>query len=364
MKVWLRVLRGLTLAGVVLGGSVVCSGTVTLLSAVPAQAQSASSIVVQGNRRVEADTIRSYFRASGGRLDAVAIDEGLKALYATGLFEDVRISQAGGRLTVTVVENPVINRIQFEGNKRLKDEQLQGEIQSKPRGTLSRAAVQGDVQRIVELYRRAGRYDVRVEPKYIERQNNRVDLVFEIAEGSKTGVRELRFVGNNAYSDWRLKDVIKTSQSNFLSFLKNSDIYDPDRLEADRELLRRFYLKHGYADVRIVSAVAEYVPERNGFVVTFTIDEGDLYRFGAIEVQSNIRDVDPAVLRSKLRMSSGGTYNAELVEKSVEDMTIEMSKRGYAFSQVRPRGDRNPETRTISVLFLSHIHITEPTRPY
>jgi outer membrane protein insertion porin family len=351
MKVWLRVLRGLTLAGVVLGGAVVCSGTATLLMAVPAQAQ-VSSIIVEGNRRVEADTIRSYFRASGGRLDALAIDEALKSLYATGLFEDVRISQAGGRLKVTVVENPVINRIQFEGNKRLKDEQLLGEIQSKPRGTLSRAAVQGDVQRIVELYRRAGRYDVRVDPKMIERQNNRVDLVFEISEGSKTGVRELRFVGNRAYSDWRLKDVIKTSQSNFLSFLKNSDIYDPDRLEADRELLRRFYLKHGYADVRIVSAVAEFDPSRNGFLVTFTIDEGDLYRFGAIEVQSNVRDVDPAVLRSKLRMSSGSTYNAEAVEKSVEDMTIEMSKRGYAFSQVRPRGDRNPETRTISVIFV------------
>lgn len=349
MKVWLRVLRGLTLAGVVLGGGIVSSGTATLLLTVPAQAQS-SAIIVEGNRRVEADTIRSYFR---GRLDALAVDEALKALYATGLFEDVRITQAGGgRIRVTVVENPVINRIAFEGNKRLKDEQLSGEIQSKPRGTLSRPAVQGDVQRIIELYRRAGRYDVRVDPKIIERPNNRVDLVFEISEGSKTGVRELRFVGNRAYSDWRLKDVIKTSQSNFLSFLKNTDVYDPDRLEADRELLRRFYLKHGYADVRIVSAVAEFDPARNGFLVTFTIDEGELYRFGALEVISNVRDVDPATLRSKLRMSSGSTYNAEAVEKSVEDMTIEMSKRGYAFSQVRPRGDRNPETRTISVVFV------------
>jgi outer membrane protein insertion porin family len=356
MKVWLRVLRGLTLAGVVLGGGFAVSGTATMLMVSPlmstsAQAQ-ASSIIVEGNRRVEADTIRSYFRSGGRGLDAMAIDDALKALYATGLFEDVRISQAGGRLKVTVVENPVINRIQFEGNKRLKDEQLLGEIQSKPRGTLSRPAVQGDVQRIVELYRRAGRYDVRVEPKMIDRPNNRVDLVFEVSEGSKTGVRELRFVGNRAYSDWRLKDVIKTSQSNFLSFLKNTDIYDPDRLEADRELLRRFYLKHGYADVRIVSAVAEFDPSRNGFVVTFQIDEGDLYRFGPIEVQSNIRDVDPAVLRAKLRMSSGGTYNAELVEKSVEDMTIELSKRGYAFSQVRPRGDRDPEGRLISVVFV------------
>lgn len=342
------------MAGFILGGVFVGSGAASLATATHASAQTAaSSIIVQGNRRVEADTIRSYFRlAPGERLDGAKVDEGVKALFATGLFQDVRPSFVGGRVTITVVENSVINRIQFEGNKRVKDEQLTAEIQSKPRGSLSRPQVQADVQRIVEIYRRAGRYDVRVEPKIIDRPNNRVDLVFEITEGSKTSVKEIQFVGNSAYSTWRLRDVIKTGQSSILSFLKNNDLYDPDRAEADRELLRRWYLKNGYADVRIVAAVAEFDPGRNGFVLTFTIEEGALYRFGSVDVLSNVPDVDPNSLRGRLRTSPGSVYNAEAVEKSVEEMTIEMSKRGYAFSQVRPRGDRNYETHTIGLVFV------------
>src|SRR5438874_13599703 len=218
MKPWVGMLRGLALACLVLGGAVLGSAAVGVFASRPAAAQVASSIVVEGNRRVEADTIRSYFRPGpGGRLDAAAIDEGLKALYATGLFQDVRISQSGGRLIVTVVEAPVINRVQFEGNRRAKDEQLAAEVQSKPRGTLSRAVVQADVQRIVDVYRHLGRFDVRVEPKIIELPNNRVDLVFEINEGGKTAVRKILFAGNRSYSDWRLKDVIKTTESNLLS---------------------------------------------------------------------------------------------------------------------------------------------------
>src|SRR6266568_5054261 len=352
MGLWVRVVRGLTLAGLVLGGTIVGGVTASVTTATHAVAQGASQIAVEGNRRVESDTIRSYFRlAPGERLDALKVDEGVKALFATGLFADVRPVFSGNRLLITVVENSVISRIQFEGNKRIKDEQITQEIQSKPRGALSRPTVQSDVQRIVELYRRAGRYDVRVEPKIIDRPNNRVDLVFEINEGGKTSVKEIDFVGNRAYSGYRLRDVIKTGQSSILSFLKNNDLYDPDRIESDRELLRRYYLKNGYADVRIVSAVAEFDPGRNGFVLTFTIDEGDRYNFGAIDIQSGVRDVDTSVLRSKLRFSSGATYNAELLEKAVEEMTIEMSKRGYAFSTVRPRGDRNFETHTINIVF-------------
>src|SRR5215210_208536 len=350
MGLWVRV-RGLAVAGLVLGG-VVVGLSASLVTADFAAAQTASSIVVEGNRRVESDTIRSYFRLGPGeRLDPIKADAGVKALFATGLFSDVRPAWSGGRVILTVVENSVISRIQFEGNKRVKDEQLTQEVQSKPRGALSRPTVQADVQRIVEIYRRNGRYDVRVEPKIIERPNNRVDLVFEINEGGKTSVKEIDFVGNRAYSNWRLRDVVKTGQSSILSFLKNNDLYDPDRIESDRELLRRFYLKNGYADVRIVSAVAEFDPRRNGFVLTFTIEEGDRYAFGAVDIQSGVRDVDPAALRSKLRFSGGGTYNAELLEKSTEEMTIEMSRRGYAFAQVRPRGDRNFETRQINIVF-------------
>ena len=360
MGLWVRV-RGLAVASLVLGGVVLGLSVASFVTAGSAVAQTASAIVVEGNRRVESDTIRSYFRVSPGeRLDPLKADEGVKALFATGLFADVRYRWEGGRLVVTVVENSVISRIQFEGNKRVKDEQLIAEIQSKPRGSLSRPLVQADVQRIVEIYRRNGRYDVRVEPKIIDRPNNRVDLVFEITEGGKTTVKELEFVGNRAYSAWRLRDVIKTGQSNLLSFLKNNDLYDPDRIEADRELLRRWYLKNGYADVRIVSAVAEFDPRRNGFILTFTIEEGDRYTFGSVDILSSVRDVDIPALRSKLRFSPGGVYNAELIEKSTEEMTIEVSKRGYAFANVRPRGDRNFETRQINIVFA----IEEGARAY
>ncbi len=317
-----------------------------------ASAQGVAAIQVQGNKRVDADTIRGYFNLKPGeRPDAAKIDEGLKALYATGMFEDVRISQAGGRVIVTVAENPVINRVAFEGNRRVKDEQLVNEVQSKPRSPLSRPLVQADVQRIIEIYRRSGRFDVRVEPKIIDRPNSRVDLVFEIKEGDRTTVRRIVFVGNKAFSDWRLKDVITTGQTNWLSFLKNNDVYDPDRVNADQELLRRFYLKNGYADFRIVSANVVNDPQSGGFVLTFTFDEGEQYRFGTIDVLSNVRAVDAAILRRLARGSPGAVYNAELVEKSMEEISIELAKRGYVFSQVRPRGDRDFANRRINVLY-------------
>jgi outer membrane protein insertion porin family len=319
-------------------------------ASVVAWAQTASSIVVEGNRRVEADTIRSYFRTAGGeRLDTGRIDSALKALYATGLFQDVKIRQEGGRIVVTVIENAVINRVAFEGNYKAKDEQLSGEIQSKPRGTFSRAIVQSDVQRIVDIYQRSGRYDVRVEPKIIELPNNRVDLIFEINEGVKTGVQKVVFVGNKSFGDFRLKDVIKTSETNWLSWIKSSDFYDPDRVEADRDLLRKFYLKNGYADVRVTSAVAEFDPAKKGFIITYAIEEGPLYRFGTVDIQSKVVSVDANALRPKLRMSPGGVYNADAVERTVEDMTVDIARRGYPFAAVRPRGDRDSERHIVNL---------------
>ena len=347
MRVWGYSLRGLGLAGCVLGGVVAGSVGVALLTAPSAHAQDAG-IAVEGNRRVEASTIRSYFK---GR-DAASIDAALKGLYATGLFQDVRISQPGGRLVVTVVENPVLNRVAFEGNKKVKDDQLTLEVQSKPRGTFSRPMIQADTQRIVEVYRRIGRYDVRVVPRIIELPNNRVDLVYEVTEGQKTGVKRIDFVGNRAYSSFRLKDVIKTSQSNWLSFLQSADVYDPDRLEADRDLLRRFYLNHGYADVRIVSAMSEYDPAAQGFIVTFNIDEGPQYRIGSVDIQSSVSNISGASLNSVLRARPGDVYSAAEVEKSVEAMTVEVSKRGYAFAAVRPRGDRDVSNLKVNLVFI------------
>jgi outer membrane protein insertion porin family len=356
MNLCARFVRGLSIAGFVLGGMVLSLAAVNMTAgaayAQTTNSPTVNSIVVEGNRRVEASTVRSYFKVGpGGRLDAQVIDDAYKALYATGLFEDVRISQAGGRVVVTVVENPVINRIAFEGNKKVKEDQLKLEIQSKERGTLSRATVQSDVQRLVEVYRRGGRFDVHIDPKIIELPNSRVDLVFEISEGNKTDVKTINFVGNRAYSAYRLKDEIKTVESGLLAFLQTGNIYDPDRIEADRELLRRFYLKHGYIDVRIVAAVGVFDPAQQGFIITFTIDEGEQYRIGAIDVRSKIPALGGRLLEPRLRMSTGDVYNAEAIEKSVEDMTIEAARQGFAFASVRPGADRNSQGRTINLVF-------------
>jgi outer membrane protein insertion porin family len=344
--------RGGLVAALMMFVMPVASTLATMLVSWPAVAQSVASIEVDGNRRVESETIRSYFKSGpGGRLDQAQIDDGLKALIETGLFQDVKISQARGGLLVTVVENPVIGRVAFEGNKKVKDEQLSAEVQSKPRGTLSRPMVQSDAQRIADIYRHSGRYDVSVNPQIIEQPNNRVDLVFEITEGQKTGVRSVEFVGNVAYSSYRLKDIIKTHESNLLSFLGGGDVYDPDRVEADRDLIRRFYLKHGFADVQVVAALTEYDPQQKGFLVTFKIEEGQQYRVAAVNFESSIPSFDGNALKGYSRVSVGSTYNAEALEKSVEEMQIEASRRGYAFAVVRPRGDRNFENHTVTITY-------------
>src|SRR5262250_3033177 len=271
MGLGVRIIRGLGVACFVLA-VVVLAATPAVVPTGVAYAQTVGSIVVEGNRRVEANTIRSYFKPGpDGRIGAFSIDEAYKSLMATGLFTDVRIQTAGGRIVVNVAENPVINRIAFEGNSRVKDDQLKLEIQSRERGTLSRAVVQSDVQRIVEVYRRSGRYDIRVNPVIIDLPNSRVDLVFEINEGGRTNIRTIDFVGNRAYSGFRLKEVIKTAESGLLAFLQSNNVYDPDRIEADRELLRRFYLKHGYIDVRVLAPAVEFDPEVRGFVVKYII---------------------------------------------------------------------------------------------
>ncbi|RXG88199.1 outer membrane protein assembly factor BamA [Bradyrhizobium zhanjiangense] len=361
MKFGLR-LRGGLLATLIMFGAPVVAPVGAVFVSSSALAQTIQSISVQGNRRVEVETIRSYFKPGpGGRLDQGAIDDGLKALIETGLFQDVRINRGpGGQIIVSVVENPVIGRIAFEGNKKIKDEQLTAEVQSKARGTFSRAMVQSDTLRIAEIYRRSGRYDVRVTPEIIEQPNNRVDLIFTIEEGAKTGVKSIEFVGNNAFSSYRLRDVIKTRESNLLSFLASGDIYDPDRVEADRDLIRRFYLKHGFADVQVVAALTEYDPEKKGFNVTFKIEEGAQYRVGAVDFRSSIPNFDPSSLRGYSRVSVGSLYNVESVEKSVEEMQIEASRRGYAFAVVRPGGDRNFEAHTVSVVF----NVDEGPRTY
>lgn len=358
MHILSKLFRVSVVALALVGASAVAPGEVFVDRA---EAAVVRAVVVRGNTRVEDETVRSYVTIKPGRpYGAADVDESIKTLFATGLFADVDIVSQGSNLIVTVTENPIINRISFEGNKKLSDEALGGVVQSKSRAVLTRARIQSDVQRILEAYRRSGRFRASVEPKIIDRTNNRADLVFEINEGDKTGVERITFIGNKNFSDGRLRDVIRTRESGFLSWLRTTDIYDPDRLNADQELLRRFYFNHGYADFRIVSAVADLDREQNVFYVTFTVEEGEQYTFGDVNVQSSLSAVDPETLRSHVRTDPGDTYSSELVEKSLEDLTIEAANRGYAFAQVRPRGDRDFENRTISISY----YVEEGPRVY
>ncbi|WP_244628021.1 outer membrane protein assembly factor BamA [Stappia taiwanensis] len=326
--------------------------SVPVIGTSEAEAAVISRVVVRGNTRIEPATVESYLTIRPGRpYGAADIDESLKALFATGLFEDVSINRQGNALVVSVVENPMVSRVSFEGNKRISDETLKGAVRTQERSMLTRAKVQSDVQNILEAYRRSGRYRATVEPKIISRDSNRVDLVFEINEGERTGVERITFIGNTKFSDGRLKDVIRTRQSGLLSFLRTTDSFDPDRLDADQELIRQFYYRHGYADFRIISAVADLDREENVFYVTFTIEEGEQYTYGDVDVQTSLASVDPEELRRKLRTDPGDTYSSLEVEKSLEALTLDASRQGYAFAQVRPRATRDYENRTISLTY-------------
>ncbi|MFY8114750.1 MAG: outer membrane protein assembly factor BamA [Rhabdaerophilum sp.] len=315
----------------------------------PAAAQ---SISVQGNKRVETETIRSFLTlAPGESYTPARIDQGIKDLFATGLFSDVRIRRAGNGIVVQVVENSLINRVTFVGNSKVKTEILIGEVQTRSRGPFSQSMVDQDVARIREIYSRQGRAAADVNAQVTTQPDGRIDVTFSIREGDKTGISAIVFQGNQAFSTWKLKGVMQTTESNFLSFLKSTDIYDPDRIAADLEAIRRFYLKNGYADFRIISSDAQLDAARKGYVITINLEEGERYTVAGAEVQSQIADVDTQRLRSSIRTRTGQTYNAEDVEKSVDAISREVAQRGYAFAQVRPRGDRDPASRTVKIVY-------------
>lgn len=351
MKRMVRVVGRVAVASSVAASALVAGGGFWAAAVTEAHAQSASNIVVRGNQRVDTETVRSYFTGRGS-LDQAAIDEGIRGLYASGLFSDVRVSRSGGTLVVSVSENQVVNRVAFEGNSKVKDAVLAAEVQSKPRGPFNPAIVQADAQRIKEIYRRSGRYEANVEAKTIAQPNGRVDLVFEINEGGKTSINSINFEGNAAFSDGTLRDQMTTTESNWLSWLKTSDVYDPDRINADLELIRRFYLNNGYADFRVISANADLNRETNAFTLNIVVEEGEKYNFGTVTVESSVPEIDATTLQRKVVASSGSTYSAQDVDKSVEAVSLELASRGYAFAQVRPRGDRSVEGRTVNLTFV------------
>jgi outer membrane protein insertion porin family len=309
-------------------------------------------IQVAGNRRVEPETVRSYLRFSVGDVyDAGKIDQSVRALFATGLFSDVSIDRTGAGVVVRVVENPVVNQVAFEGNKDVDDPTLSAEVQLKPRSVFTRAKVQADVQRILDVYRRQGRFSAAVEPKIIELDQNRVNLVFEIREGDSTKVKSIKFIGNRAFSEGQLRDVVSTQQSGWFDFLKNASFYDPDRVALDRELLRQYYLKNGFADVRVVSSNTDLDRDGSGFFITYVIDEGERYTFGNVRIESGLPGLAPGALQGELLTKPGQTYNAADIDKTVERLTLVAAEQGYAFARVRPRADREGGERRISLLY-------------
>lgn len=311
-----------------------------------------SAIQIQGNVRSEPETIRSYLQLKVGQAyDPAAADRSLKALFGTGLYSDVVIDMQGSTLVVKVTENPIINRVVFEGNNKIDDDKLRDEVQSRARQVFTRARVQADVERILTIYRRGGRYNATVEPKIIKLEQGRVDLVFEINEGDVTGVKRITFIGNEAFGDGTLRGKIRTTESAWWRFLSSDDRFDPDRLNLDRELLRKFYLSEGYADFRVVSAVAELSPNRDGFFITFTINEGERYKFGTVDIVTRFQGLDPDVLKGYLPMSEGDWYDAGDIEKTIASLTDVVGSLGYAFVEVRPNIRRNKDIKTVDVTF-------------
>ena len=346
--------RGLLAALIVFSAVPLSLGLSASLGEFSAHAQGAiQNIQVEGNKRVEPETVRSYLTFSvGDTYDPAQIDESLKALFATGLFQDVRIRREGSTIVIVIVENPIVARVAFEGNKEIEDDTLSSEVQLKPRAVYTRARVQADVQRILDLYRHQGMYAAQVDPKIINLDANRIDVVFEINEGAATKVRAINFIGNSAFSDSQLRFVISTTQTNILSFLKGTNVYDQDRLSLDRELLRQFYMKSGYADVRIVSATADLDRDGRGFFITFTIDEGERYRFGLIDVESALPSLNVDGLRGLILTRTGRVFNSEKLEKTIEAMTVGVSEQGYAFGQVKPRLDRDQVNHVINLTYV------------
>ncbi len=337
--------------------------TAFCLLALPAKATEPvrAAIAVEGNRRVDADMVRSYFHPSPvGRYDAAAIDAALKALIATGLFDDVKIRCDGDRLIVRLAEAKLIGRVAFEGNKKIKDTELSAVVISRPRGPLQRATVQADVGRLIEAYRHAGRDDVGVVPEIIDRGDDRVDLVYTITEGRKTPVRQIDFVGNRVFGKRQLNAVIKTSATSFLSFLTGSDLYDPDRVADDRDQLRTYYLNRGYADATVTEARAEYDPAKQGFTVTFVIDEGPLYHFGGIGLECDVSGLDCQPLRRSVLVRDGEMFNGGALDKTSEAIAAELARRDHPFAHAVPRLSRDAEARRIDVTFV----IDEGPRTY
>ncbi|MGE0109303.1 MAG: outer membrane protein assembly factor BamA, partial [Bdellovibrionales bacterium] len=358
-----KTLKGTLLTASALGGAfvgatvpsvVMAEGFVPLMQNVAPLSAGAviEDIRIEGAQRLDRATILSSIRIEKGDVATPdAISRSIKTLFATGLFADLHMAVEGGALIIDVVENPVVNSIKFEGTDTINQEDLEKEIQLKPRYVYTLPQVQQDVQRILELYRRSGRFAATCEPHIETLEQNRVDVTFKIDEGQFTGVRRIEFVGNKNFSDSMLRSQINTSESAWWKFFSGSDYYDPDRVNYDKELLRRFYLQHGYVDFRVISAAAEMTPDKRDFFLTFSVDEGERYRFGKIKIESDIKDLDTASLRTELLTLEGAFYDSSEVEKSVTKLTEILGDKQYAFIDILPDVEKHKDELVVDLTY-------------
>ena len=345
-------MRSVFAAALMASSAVVSFAALSTPTAVAQEGETIRSIIVEGNQRIDDRTIQSYLLVEPGDIfDPDRIDLSLKTLFATGLFADASFDKSGADLVVRVVENPIINRVLFEGNSSLDDDKLREEIQAAPRGIFTAARVQADVQRILELYRQSGRFSATVEPQYKPLEQNRVDLVFVMTEGPVTGVRAINFIGNEEFSDRRLRSEVVTKQSRWWRFFSSNDNYDPGRLEFDRELLRQFYQNRGYYDFRVVSAVADLTPDREDFYITYTIEEGEQYTFGEVNVETQLDKLDSDILRRIVPFRDGDLFRGDAIEDTIDSLTFAAGIAGYAFVDITPRLEADPETNKVNVTF-------------
>ena len=334
---WIRGLFGVLLLAMTIGFGV-------LISTTPASAQ---QIVVQG-ANVDPSTLKPYFSGT----DPASIERGVEDLRATGVYSSVSAKLENGKIVVTLGQGAqIINRVAFEGNSKIETKQLEVEVQSKPHTAYDEATAEADVGRIKDAYKKYGRNEAKVTKRLVQLPNGRVDLVFTIDEGGKTGIREIQFVGNHAVSDNRLRGLMQTSTMNFLSWIKSTDVYDPDRLASDEEAIRRYYMKNGYADFRITNTDVVYQAEPPGYVITITLEEGPQYHVSAVSVVSNIPKVDGPALTRFVDLRPGDVYDAGAVDRSVEAISRDVARQGYAFSEARPHGERDTANNTIALSF-------------
>jgi outer membrane protein insertion porin family len=326
-----------------------------------AYAATVSQILLEGGQRVDRETVLSYMQISAGQpYDSEKIDESIKALFQTGLFSDVRITQRGNALVVRVVENPLINIVNFESNDEIDDDTLQKEVEVKERMIYTKARVQSDTRRILALYQAKGFYNVRVTPQLIRLGENRVNLVFKIAENGKTKVSAINFRGNNTFGEGTLRREMITKQKTWWNPLLRNDFYDADRLQYDKELLRKYYLKHGFADMQVESAEARQSADGQSFVIDIAISEGPRYTIADVAINVGQAKMDTDGLTSVVKTETGDTYNALKVEKTMDNLALEASKQGFVFAKVEPNVVPNPSNQTVNITY----SITEGTRAY